>query len=274
MWPYVLVGNRIADVSLDGRKETPVIVFLHGFLGQGGDWLDIIAPFAGEYCCVLPDMPGHGRNTDIQYGRSISFAWLARGLHKILDSLGCNMRAHLVGYSLGGRLALYFAVHFPGRVQSLVLESASPGLSGRCERQERSQLDARWAAKLLQDGLDHFLDEWYAMPLFASLSSRSGLLDELKARRGQNDPYWMARVVEELSPGRQPALWGKLKCLNMPVLLLAGEQDVKYKALVQKMGQKILNVRIEMAPGVGHNIHLENPDWYTERLRAFWMAKS
>lgn len=273
VWPaQVYESNQEGEM----RAARPTVVFLHGFLGQGSDWLPFMDAFIQDYRCLLPDLPGHGANLDGQDRQTLSFARLAQGLERLLDRLGIGERVHLVGYSMGGRVALYFAVHRPERVQSLVLESASPGLSKRQERQERRQLDDLRAAKLLAGGLDAFLEEWYAQPLFTSLSRQpdrdvgSDRLETLKARRRQNDAHWIARAIAELSPGRQPALWNRLGELRMPVLLLAGEQDEKYAALVRKMGSRIPNATVIIAPGAGHNIHLESPRWYEACLQDFW----
>ena len=117
--------------------------------------------------------------------------------------------------------------------------------------------------------MKRFLDEWYGMPLFNSLQKRPDILDELKLRRQDNDPYELARIIAELSPGQQPDLWGDLEDISIPVLLLAGEQDEKYSHLVQEMAKQIPQVWVSLASVGGHNLHLEVPDWYIQQLRDF-----
>jgi 2-succinyl-6-hydroxy-2,4-cyclohexadiene-1-carboxylate synthase len=168
---------------------------------------------------------------------------------------------------MGGRLALYFAVTHPGRVASLALESASPGLAGRRERQERRAQDDQRTAEIRSAGLDPFIDRWYQQPLFHSLQKNPEKLAALKAQRKRNNPEMMARLVAELSPGRQPSLWKKLAAIQAPVLLLTGAQDEKYTAMVARMARLIQQSKVIIAPRAGHNVHLEEPAWFERGLR-------
>ncbi|MBP1693448.1 MAG: 2-succinyl-6-hydroxy-2,4-cyclohexadiene-1-carboxylate synthase [Chloroflexi bacterium] len=251
-----------------GSKEHPVLVFLHGFLGNGAEWEFLQKDFEKNYYCIFPDLPGHGANLGILPDRALTFGWMAHGLARTLEQLEISS-VHLVGYSLGGRLALYFATAYPGRVISLTLESASPGLAGKLERRERRQLDAQRALEIRNLGLAAFLDSWYQMPLFASLRRQPERLAGMKARRLANDPQEIARVVSELSPGCQPSLWGKLTNIQTAVLLLAGSFDEKYLALVRLMADRLPASKVSMAPKAGHNIHLEAPEWYIQELQDF-----
>jgi 2-succinyl-6-hydroxy-2,4-cyclohexadiene-1-carboxylate synthase len=240
-------------------------------MGSALDWGELEASLGGGYCCIFPDLPGHGQNLAGLSTRPLSLSGWASGLARTLDQLGVPA-AHLVGYSLGGRLALYFTRQYPERVRSLVLESASPGLSGRVERRLRRQEDDRRAEQIRQAGMEKFLEDWYRMPLFAALQRQPELLAALQRSRAGNDRQAMARVVAELSPGRQPNLWGKLSQVRVPVLLLAGELDVKYTALVRRMALELAGAEVALAPGVGHNIHLEALVWYARRVRQFLQA--
>jgi 2-succinyl-6-hydroxy-2,4-cyclohexadiene-1-carboxylate synthase len=244
---------------------------LHGFLGSALDWRKLEASLGDGYRCIFPDLPGHGQNLAGLTDRPLSLPGWANGLARTLDRLGVSA-AHLVGYSLGGRLALHFARQYPERVSSLVLESASPGLAGRVERRLRRQEDDHRAEQIRQVGMEKFLEDWYRMPLFAALQRQPALLAALQRSRAGNDRQAMARVVAELSPGRQPSLWGKLSQVRMPVLLLAGELDVKYTALVGRMALELPGAEVAVALGVGHNVHLEAPEWYARQIRQFLQA--
>lgn len=254
-----------------GPEGQPVVVGLHGFMGSALDWRELEASLEGGYRCIFPDLPGHGQNQAGLSTRPLSLPTWASGLARTFDRLGVPP-AHLVGYSLGGRLALHFARQYPERVRSLVLESASPGLSGRVERRLRRQEDDRRAEQIRLAGMEKFLEDWYRMPLFAALQRQPELLAALQHSRAGNDRQAMARVVAELSPGRQPGLWGKLSQVRMPVLLLAGELDGKYTALVRRMALELPGAEVAVAPGVGHNVHLEAPEWYARRVGQFLQA--
>jgi len=117
--------------------------------------------------------------------------------------------------------------------------------------------------------MDAFVEQWYQLELFRSLQTQPELLDSIKVRRKKNDPRWAAKIIRELSPGRQPSLWDRLDSLPMPTLLLAGALDPTYTTMVTQMGQKIAQATIEIVPDAGHNIHLEQPETFSRIMRSF-----
>jgi 2-succinyl-6-hydroxy-2,4-cyclohexadiene-1-carboxylate synthase len=260
--------NQVWPCSTIGTQDKAAVVCLHGFLGEGRDWEFMREPLGSGYFGVFPDLPGHGQNREGLPEKPISFSWLSHGLAATLDRLNVQT-FHLLGYSLGGRLALHFTLKYPQRVRSLILENASPGLAGRAERRARRVEDERRAALLRAGGMGGFLEEWYRAPLFASLKNRPDILESQQARRAQNDPEAMARVISELSPGRQPSLWGKLDEFQLPVLLLAGALDTKYSAAMRQMASALRIARLEIAAEAGHNVHLEMPEWYLRTVEEY-----
>jgi 2-succinyl-6-hydroxy-2,4-cyclohexadiene-1-carboxylate synthase len=174
-----------------------------------------------------------------------------------------------LGYSLGGRVALHLALAQPELVTALVLLGAHPGLEQASARSIRAESDDHKAAQLEVLGLDAFLDEWLAQPLFASLPSDRDQRDE----RLTNDPAALAATLRNLSTGRQAPLWDRLPALSMPVLYLAGERDEAYvrigRQVVATIGD---NARFEAVPDAGHAAHLERPDAVAELVRDFLSA--
>jgi 2-succinyl-6-hydroxy-2,4-cyclohexadiene-1-carboxylate synthase len=251
-----------------GSKSNPPVVFLHGFLGDKQDWEYLVGSFAADYYCIFPDLPGHGENRQPLPDEPLSFRWLAKGLKQLLIELDLTA-THLVGYSMGGRIALYFTIQYPKMVKSLTLESASPGLEDRLARRDRRLLDEQRAAFILDQGLDSFIDQWYQMPLFASLQRNKALQERLKKRRNMNDPQAVARVVAELSPGCQPSLWRKLYAIQSPVLLIAGALDTPYLTMMNQMFVALPDAKLKIAPRAGHNTHLEAPEWYLKSAKVF-----
>jgi len=255
-WPLHKLGNR----------SHPTIIFLHGYMGLGQDWEEIARPLSNQYYCLLPDLPGHGENSlDAQPGYA---AW-ATALRDTLLTQGLK-RVILVGYSMGGRLALYFSLKYPEMVAGLVLESANPGITDPEKRMTRAAWDDKNAAMIKSEGLTSFLDDWYEMPLFASLKAIPGLKDELCRQRTQQNPENMTRIIRELSPGRQPDLWQRLPDLSPPTLVVAGLLDEKYTKISQRMAELLPDCNLALIPACGHNAHREQPDQYLEILR-IWL---
>ncbi len=250
-----------------GHPKNPPIIFLHGFMGTGDDWTEIASRFADRFYCLMPDLPGHGEtplNGELGYA-----AWTS-ALQKALSAQGIG-RAHFVGYSMGGRIALYFALTYPTMVDKLVLESANPGIVDETERIQRAALDDKLATRLRQNEMKDFLEFWYNIPLFASLNEHPAVKDQLIHKRADQNPENMARVLSKLSPGRQPELWLRLSELKMPTLLVAGKLDEKYCRITSQMRATLPKSTRVTLPDCGHNTHLENPHLFGDHL-AEWLA--
>jgi 2-succinyl-6-hydroxy-2,4-cyclohexadiene-1-carboxylate synthase len=170
---------------------------------------------------------------------------------------------------MGGRIALFTAINHPDRIKAVVLESCSPGLVEPQARRERAELDDRRAETILSTGLGNFVDSWYDMAFFQTIKSQPELFRRTIASRKANDAAWVARIISELSPGRQPAVWPHLGNLSAPALLLAGALDLKYANLTQLMAEQIPGSKVEIVPNAGHNIHLERPDRFVQVITNF-----
>ncbi|MEK6753263.1 MAG: 2-succinyl-6-hydroxy-2,4-cyclohexadiene-1-carboxylate synthase [Chloroflexota bacterium] len=250
-----------------GSSKNPPLVFLHGFLGSGQSWRNINVALQENYFCILPDLPGHGENTKLDINSPLNFDILTEWLLQLLDEIPA-LKIHLVGYSLGGRAALTFASRYPERILTLTLESASPGIVDKSERARRLVEDATRAESILEGGMSAFVEQWYRMPLFASLNSHPQKLSAIKESASHNDPRWMAKVIRELSPGAQTPLWDSLPTLSFPVLLIAGGKDEKYVQVIHKMAEQIPNCKHIIVPEAGHNVHAEQSEKYIELIRS------
>jgi 2-succinyl-6-hydroxy-2,4-cyclohexadiene-1-carboxylate synthase len=238
-------------------------------MGTGEDWLPIIENLQQDFYCLLPDLPGHGATPlDATPGYE---SWSV-SLREVLSDHGIE-RSCLVGYSLGGRLALCFTLTYPDLVSRLVLESANPGLSNPGERQQRFAQDTALSVRILQEGLKSFVNFWYELPLFDSLDRHPDLKAELSKKRTLQSPKSMATVLQTLSPGRQPNLWSHLSELQVPTLLITGRLDHKYSVIIHDMSQVIPNTNLVLFKECGHNVHRECPTGYVEELRD-WLVKT
>jgi len=250
-----------------GLNRGVALLFLHGFMGSLHDWLETAAAL-GEFRCILPDLAGHGQTSvgDADYHYTMAGACAA--LIRLADQLGVR-RLTPIGYSMGGRLALYLALRYPDRCDRVVIESASPGLATEGEREQRRRWDASKARELESWDFSRFLRVWYAQPLFETLVQDQDRFATVLERRRQNDPGGLARSMRGMGTGAQSSLWPELERLDMPLLAISGELDQKYRKTMGDMVRLCQKGRHVVVPGAGHNVHCENPEIYTQVLREF-----
>lgn len=230
------------------------LVALHGFLGSKDDWADLASRLPNRRI-VAVDLPGHGEAVGLD-AAAYGFDEAVAALSSTLASLE-NGRFDLLGYSMGGRVALAMALAHPTVVNTLTLESSSPGLPSEEERAARRVLDAKRADALRRD-FPAFLREWYAMPLFATLTAAQR--DTLIRSRATADPDELARGLVGMGTGAMPNLWPLLSTLEIPVRLVAGVRDAKFAALAAQMAERLPHASMHLVEGAGHNVHLEQPD--------------
>lgn len=251
-----------------GDAASPPVLFLHGFMGSIRDWQQIIDAVSSDFYCIAVDLPGHGRSLELQDEESYAIEGAAALVDRVLDEIGVE-RVHLVGYSMGGRLALFFAIRFAERCRNLVIESATPGIRSDSERAKRREVDEDRARRLDTGAYARFVEEWYRQPLFATLEQHEGLLERLVTARMGNSPSELARSLRLMGTGRQPSLWDELQKIEGLVLSIAGALDGKYVELVQQMAVLMPNMRTAIISDAGHNIHAERPNVYLELLTDF-----
>jgi 2-succinyl-6-hydroxy-2,4-cyclohexadiene-1-carboxylate synthase len=253
------------NYTLSGDVRHPTVLFLHGFMGSSQDWRDVVSALDGRYRCLAVDLPGHGASLGLSH-ECYTIEGATRALLALLDKLDIR-RPVLVGYSMGGRLALYLALRHPERCAGLFLESASPGIEDPEERQARREADEGKARRLESGDLETFLADWYRQPLFASLSRHEGLVEAMIAVRAHNDPGELARSLRGM--GDQPSLWTELGVLRVPALVVIGELDAKYADIAARMASLNSHMRAAIVPGAGHNVRLEAPEAYLALLESF-----
>lgn len=251
-----------------GKEEQPKIIFLHGFIGNCQDFKSVISRLSQNYCCLAVDLPGHGKTRVTGDETGYNMSNTARALIALLDKLQID-KCYLFGYSMGGRLALYMTLYFPERFEKVVLESASPGLRTEKERSHRRQADLELSQKLENSKIEEFLLEWYDRPLFQSLKN-SPKFDRLLESRLENNPIELAKSLRNMGTGNQPSLWEKLAENQIPILLLVGEYDDKFKKINTEMAELCPSATLKIVPNVGHNIHFENAENFAAIVRDFY----
>ena len=245
------------------------LVLLHGFTGSLDTWTPFIPLFAKEYRVIALDLLGHGATEAPNDPKRYEIEKAADDLMALFDQLAIG-DAHLLGYSMGGRLALLTACREPERIRSLMLESSSPGLRAKREQKERMAHDEKLAAFIEEKGVEAFVDVWENIPLFQTQKRLP--LDErkkIRASRLKQRERGLANSLRGMGTGKQPSLWEHLPNLFIPTLLLAGEEDHKFVRLAEEMDKLLPQSEKKIIPGCGHAIHIENRRLFASLVLSF-----
>jgi 2-succinyl-6-hydroxy-2,4-cyclohexadiene-1-carboxylate synthase len=225
------------------------MILLHGFAGTRRAWDGVIARLPPDVETVALDLPGHGAKAGAR--RPISFEDCVDDVLAQAPESFC-----LCGYSLGGRIALHVALAAPERVTRLVLVSSTAGIEEESERAQRREADERLAEELEGEPFEEFIERWRSQPLFAGEPSAAA--ERAREDHRRNRPEALAAVLRGLGSGAMESLWKRLPELQMPVDVVVGERDMKYRELGRRMLELLPSAQLVVAPG-GHGLPLENP---------------
>ncbi|MGF1723431.1 2-succinyl-6-hydroxy-2,4-cyclohexadiene-1-carboxylate synthase [Photobacterium nomapromontoriensis] len=251
--------------------SSPTLVFLHGLLGSGRDWRDVVNQLDHDYFCMTIDLPGHGQSRSLL---PEGFAEVSQWLRDTLSSRGVRDYV-LIGYSLGARLAMYHACQpvlasvaekqegesVQPHLVGLVLEGGNFGLP-LTDRAARWRNDQHWAQRFADEPISQVLADWYQQSVFSSLDhdQRQGL----QAKRSDNLGRAVAHMLMVTSLAKQPELLPDVTCLPLPVQYLCGEDDSKFKSLAADSG-----LSLSVIPDAGHNVHVEQPYLFAMALQQY-----
>lgn len=254
-------------------SEPAPVLLLHGFTGSARSWDELVASLTPRFRCLAPDLVGHGPPPQPRQPARYTMDACVHDVLASLDRAGAS-RAAVIGYSMGGRVALHLALAAPERVSALVLESASPGLSEPAERAARVASDDALADAIERDGLVAFVNGWEQLPL---LALGPGVAAETRARlraeRLAHDPLGLANSLRGMGAGRPAPVWDRLAELGMPVLLIVGERDTRYRHLAEQMQRQLPDARLSVVPNAGHTVHLDQPAAFAGAVERFLRAQ-
>lgn len=241
------------DVTGEGE---PLLLF-HGFTGSQKTWDSFIPVWSKYFQVITVDLPGHGKTDSPRDIYRYSTESTVQDLVQLLDHLQIN-QVHLLGYSMGGRLALSFAFTHPERVKTLILESASPGLQTQSERRSRIEQDEQLAKMIEEQGIFIFVQYWENITLFSSQKRLPKLVQEkVRQERLQQNPLGLANSLRGLGTGKQPSWWEDLSNLQVPTYIIVGGLDEKFKQIGKSMVEMLPQARLVTVPDAGHAIHVE-----------------
>lgn len=237
------------------------LLLLHGFTGSPRSW-DFL-PNQTTLPRQAPALVGH-----VGSGAGKEIVNFEDEVDRLATLIPAAASAHVVGYSLGARLALGVALLYPARVAQLTLISGHPGLSSDTERSARRSSDAVWCDLLLTRGLSAFVDAWQAQPLWASQSHLDdATLRQKRSERLSHDAAGLARSLRVTGLAEMPDYGARLSELRMPVTLVAGALDTKFCALAQGMAERLPHAVLKIVPQAGHDLLLERHEFVTDVIQ-------
>ncbi|MEO8362867.1 MAG: alpha/beta fold hydrolase [Ilumatobacteraceae bacterium] len=221
------------------------VTFVHGFTQTGDSWARVIKLLPSDHHYLTIDAPGHGVAPTVV----VDFDQVADQITEI------GGQGVYCGYSMGARMCLYAALKHPTVVKGLILISGTAGINDSNERIARRESDRKLAARVLEIGVDQFIDEWMSQPMFNSLP-----IDEVDcALRRTNTAQGLANNLTAVGTGSQPPLWDRLGELTIPVLIIAGTNDLKFSALGERLHRLIGTSQLALVDNANHATHYEQP---------------
>jgi 2-succinyl-6-hydroxy-2,4-cyclohexadiene-1-carboxylate synthase len=270
--PRLRVNDVMLHVAVQGAGAP--LVLLHGFTGSAATWAPHVAIWQHHFRTLAVDLLGHGQSDAPSDADRYRLERCIADLAALLDELHIE-RAGWLGYSMGARVALAFALAHPHRVHALVLEGGTAGIANVAEARARIVQDEALAARIERNGIEWFVDYWMQLPLFAS-QARLGPAAQAAAcaARRANNPVGLANSLRGMGTGAQESFWERLHTLTVPTLLIVGEEDPKFRAIADTMAARLPQAIIALVPDAGHAAHLENPSAFNDRVLAFLQHSS
>ena len=255
-----MASPHLSSTRTGSPADAPPIALLHGFTQTAGCWGPFADKLSATHSVVAIDLPGHGGSGEVRADLEQTTALVASSIE----------RSIVIGYSLGGRIALHLALGHPQLVERLVVIGATGGLDSEEERAERRVADESLADHLEDIGVDVFLDEWLSQPMFASLTAEQSF----RELRATNSAAGLASSLRLCGTGTQESLWSRLGELTMPVLVIAGANDEKFTHLGHRLVESIgTNASIQLIDNAGHSAQLENPT-ATASVITKWLSET
>jgi 2-succinyl-6-hydroxy-2,4-cyclohexadiene-1-carboxylate synthase len=227
-----------------------MVLFIPGFMQRGDAWRPVAELLPERYPSALLDHREHS---------------LEGRLAEIADAAGEG--SVLVGYSLGGRLALRAVLRDPGRYAGLVTVGATAGIDDPALRSSRAEADDRLAAWMEAAPIEDVVAIWERQPLFAD--QPEGLIEEQRPGRLSHDPASLAMLLRTAGQGVLDPVWHELLTLDLPVLAIAGARDEGYVRAAKRMADLAPRGRAAIVEDAGHAAHLQRPQRVAELIEEF-----
>ncbi|MDA0986167.1 MAG: 2-succinyl-6-hydroxy-2,4-cyclohexadiene-1-carboxylate synthase [Bacteroidetes bacterium] len=262
------IGKVTCSVNKKGKSSSKnIILFLHGFAGSSKDWTEVISHLPKNNFIVTIDLIGHGKSSSPKNKMYYNEKALITQLFSVIKKTA-SKNINLIGYSLGGRLALSFSIKYPKIIKTLILESSTAGLTKKNERKRKRIMDKFLSNKLKKDGIKKFIHYWFEQPLFKNLKKHKNYKNLIN-KRLKNNKFGISNILTEFSQGKMKSMWSAIKHIETPMLLITGEKDRKYKKINSRMAKKLQKAKHVSIKNAGHNTHFEKPKLFANFVEKF-----
>jgi 2-succinyl-6-hydroxy-2,4-cyclohexadiene-1-carboxylate synthase len=248
--------------EIDPTKKN--VLFLHGFTGSAEDWNSIFEKFPDKYNLFAMDLIGHGKSDSPSDPSFYNVDSLVNQIKFVKDHITKD-KIFVLGYSMGGRAALSFAITFPDDISGLILESSTAGIKNDVERQKRYESDLKLVEFLETHTVDEFIEFWSDQELFNTQRRFSNeKLKMLKRKKSSGSKIGYANSLKGFGTGSMPPLHDKLKKIKTKVVLISGDLDTKFTGINARMAKRFFKAKHKIVKNSGHNTHLEEPKRFIE----------
>ncbi|WP_248484354.1 2-succinyl-6-hydroxy-2,4-cyclohexadiene-1-carboxylate synthase [Tepidibacter aestuarii] len=261
---FIEIENIRYHIQIKGEGKP--LICLHGFSENVNTWKLIKLD---GYQLIFIDFIGHGKSDKPLSRKYYSLKVMIKHLNNLIHKLGFN-KYSMLGYSMGGRIALAYALTYSNEIDKLILESASYGECGFINRLKRRKNELNLAKDIRKNGVEWFNEYWENLSIFDSQRKLpEDIIDGIRKRRLLNEGYALSNTLICTGQGKFPCLKNKIVNLSMPVLYISGEYDKKYKKVGNDFEKLNLNINHKTINGVGHNTHIEDPNAFVKALSEF-----
>lgn len=262
---FIEIENIKYHIEVKGSGKP--IICLHGFSENLSTWEFIELD---RHQLILIDLIGHGKSDKPKPRKYYCLKVMLKHLNKLIFQLGLK-RYSILGYSMGGRIALAYALTYPREIENLILESTSYGEDGFLNRLKRRRSDLNLAKSIEKNGIEWFNQYWGDLSIFKSQRDLPrSVINEINKRRLANSTFALSNTLKGTGQGNFPCLKNKIDNLSMPILYISGEYDRKYEVVGRDFEKLNRNIKHVVINGCGHNTHIEDTKTFMTVLNKFF----
>lgn len=244
------------------------LFLLHGFLGRPADWesVRVALPKSDRLHIYTPDY-----FKEKNLGPQHNFASWAQSFNRWvqMETHGAD-RNIIVGYSLGGRLALHALEQKPALWYKAMLVSTNPGFNDHLstfdpssdERRARWMNDSYWAEEFLKSSWETLLRNWNAQPVFGGADHEPVRLEKDYSREA------LGLALTQWSLAQQKNMRTVLSDLASKVHWAVGERDEKFLAMAQQLQEEVFGLKLDVIPGASHRVLFDRPRDLADKIKA------